>query len=143
MAQNLNEIMSTDVITIEASQSIQEAASMMKSKDIGSIPVVKNGELVGIITDRDITIRATADGDDTHASVEECMSTNLTVASPTTDPHEAANMMAEHQIRRLPVVENGKIVGMVAIGDLATQNIYENEAGEALSEISEKDHGLS
>ncbi|GAE24541.1 CBS domain protein [Halalkalibacter wakoensis JCM 9140] len=143
MAQNINEIMSKDVITIEANQSIQEAASMMKSHDIGSIPVTKNGELVGIITDRDITIRATASGDGTNVSCEECMSTNLTVASPSTDPHEAANMMAAHQIRRLPVVENGKVVGMVAIGDLATVNIYENEAGEALSEISEEHHDLT
>ncbi|WP_315615609.1 CBS domain-containing protein [Alkalihalobacillus sp. MEB130] len=143
MSQNLQDIMSKDVITVQADQTIQEAAEMMKSNDIGSIPVVRNGELVGIITDRDITIRATASGEDSHASVEECMSTNLTVASPSTDPHEAANMMAQHQIRRLPVVENGKIIGMVAIGDLATVNIYENEAGEALSDISEHHHDLS
>jgi CBS domain-containing protein len=138
MTQNLSEIMSKDIVTIDSEQSIQEAASLMKSHDIGSIPVVKNGELVGIITDRDITLRSTASGKDSHVSVEECMSTNLTVASPTTDPHEAAHMMAQHQIRRLPVVDNGQIVGMVAIGDLAVENIYENEAGEALHDISQK-----
>ncbi|GAE34304.1 CBS domain-containing protein [Halalkalibacter akibai] len=140
MTQNISDIMSKDVITINSDQSIQEAATLMKNHDIGSIPVVKNGELVGIITDRDITLRSTASGQDTHVAVEECMSTNLTVASLSTDPHEAANLMAQHQIRRLPVVDNGQIVGMVAIGDLAVENIYENEAGEALSEISEKDH---
>ncbi|ARK30678.1 CBS domain-containing protein [Halalkalibacter krulwichiae] len=140
MTQNISEIMSKDVVTINFDQSIQEAASLMKSYDIGSIPVVKNGQLVGIITDRDITLRSTASGKDSHISVKECMSTNLTVASPSTDPHEAANIMAQHQIRRLPVVENGQIVGIVAIGDLATENIYENEAGEALSEISEHHH---
>ena len=70
------------------------------------------------------------------------MSTNLVSVTPDTDIHEAARIMAQHQIRRLPVVENNKIVGMLAIGDLAVRNIYVNEAGDALSNISEPTRSL-
>ncbi|WP_100404957.1 CBS domain-containing protein [Bacillus solitudinis] len=137
MAQSLTNLMSTNVITVTPEQTIQEAASLMKQNDIGSIPVVENGQLVGIITDRDITLRATAEGNQTNESIRECMSTNITTASSSTDAHEAASMMAQHQIRRLPVVDNGQLVGMVALGDLALENVYQNEAGDALTNISE------
>ncbi len=137
MSQHLNEIMSRDVISVSPEQSIQEAASLMKQHDIGSIPVVENGQILGIITDRDIALRSTSAGKETTIPVRECMTSNPTVAEPTMDVHEAARIMSEQQIRRLPVVENGQLVGMVAIGDLATEQIYQNEAGEALSGISE------
>lgn len=141
MSQNLSEIMSKDVVFVSPNQSIQEAASLMKQHDVGSIPVVENGRVVGIVTDRDIALRSTSAGKETTIPVRECMTENPTVASPDTDVHEAARIMAEKQIRRLPVVENGQLVGMVAIGDLATEQIYQNEAGEALSSISENiDH---
>lgn len=138
MPQHLNELMSKDVITVSPQQSIQEAAALMKEHGFGSIPVVENGQLRGIITDRDITMRSTAEGNSANVPVQECMSTNLTVASSSMDAHEAAQMMADHQIRRLPVVDNGQLVGMIAIGDLAVEQVYQNEAGEALSDISHK-----
>ncbi|NEU32317.1 CBS domain-containing protein [bacterium LRH843] len=136
MPHKLNEFMSKDVVTVSPEQSIQEAASLMKQHNIGSIPVVDNGQIQGIITDRDIALRSTAQGDNASASVRDCMSTDLTVASSSMDVHEAARLMSEHQIRRLPVVDNGLLVGIVAIGDLANEQIYQNEAGEALSGIS-------
>ncbi|MBP3950391.1 CBS domain-containing protein [Bacillus suaedae] len=140
LTNNLTELMATDVITVTPDQSIQEAAILMKQHDIGSIPVIENKKLVGIITDRDITLRSTAEGKDTHIPIAQCMSTNLTVANPKTDINEAAAIMAEHQIRRLPIVDNGELVGIVAIGDLAIHTDLIDEAGVALSEISEHHH---
>jgi CBS domain-containing protein len=138
MANPLRNLMSSNVVAVTPEQSIQEAASLMSQYNIGCLPVVQNGQLAGVITDRDITLRSTATGGNGQTPVSQCMSsTSLVSGSPDMDAHEAAQLMAQHQIRRLPVVEqNGQVVGMVALGDLATQNIYANEAGQALSGIS-------
>ncbi|HET7656689.1 MAG TPA: CBS domain-containing protein [Bacillales bacterium] len=135
--QSLRELMSQNVVTVTPNQTLEQAASLMSQYNIGSLPVVENGRLCGVITDRDITLRSTAQGKDGNATVSECMSSNNIVsASPDMAPQEAAQLMAERQIRRLPVVDNGQIVGMVALGDLATQNVYASEASHALSSIS-------
>lgn len=135
--QSLSNFMSQDVVSVSPNQSLQEAASLMSKFNIGSLPVVENGKLKGIITDRDITLRSTAKGLDGQTPVSQCMSTqNLAQGNSKMDAHEAADMMSQRQIRRLPVVDNDQVVGMVALGDFATQNIYENEAGQALSGIS-------
>ncbi|RXJ01768.1 CBS domain-containing protein [Anaerobacillus alkaliphilus] len=136
MAQSINEIMTKNVVCVTPQQSIQECAQLMKQHNIGVIPVVENGQLQGIVTDRDITIRSTADGIGPNTPVSQCMTNNVTTASSTMDVHEVANIMAQQQIRRLPVVDNNQLVGMVAIGDLAETDIYQNEAGEALASIS-------
>ncbi|AQS60484.1 CBS domain-containing protein [Desulforamulus ferrireducens] len=129
--------MTRNVTTVTPEQSIQEAAQLMSQQNIGSLPVVKNGHCVGIITDRDIALRAVSQGHSPQSTtVGSVMSSGVVTASPEMDVHEAAHLMAEQQIRRLPVVENGQLTGIVALGDLATQNIYQNEAGEALSSIS-------
>jgi len=138
MAQNLREIMTSTVLTVNETQSVQEAAALMSEYNIGAIPVVNNsGKMVGIVTDRDITLRTTAQGQDANTPVSQVMTAQQIVqGTPDMDVHEAANLMAEQQIRRLPVVENGQIVGMVALGDLAAQDIYANEAEQALQSIS-------
>ncbi|HET7580343.1 MAG TPA: CBS domain-containing protein [Bacillales bacterium] len=137
MAQQLSELMSQNVVSVSPDQSLQEAASLMNQYNIGALPVVENGKLCGVITDRDITLRSTAQGKDGQTSVSECMSsTDLVSGRSDMDPHEAAQLMAQRQIRRLPVVDNDQVVGMVALGDLAAQNVYANEAGQALSGIS-------
>lgn len=135
---NVRELMTTDVRTSDVNSSIAEVAQSMKSLDVGSIPVCdNNNHVVGIVTDRDIVLRSVAEGGNTNnTTAQDVMTTNIVSVSPDTDIHEAANIMARHQIRRLPVIENGRIVGIVAIGDFATQNIYVNEAGDALSDIS-------
>ncbi|WP_096186428.1 CBS domain-containing protein [Evansella halocellulosilytica] len=140
MNQTIRNLMSNHVVSVSPQQSVQEAAALMEQHDCGAVPVVENGQVRGIITDRDITLRATAHGLQANSPVSECMSSNLTVADVNMDIHEAANMMAQQQIRRLPVVENNQLVGMLSIGDLATQNIYQNEAGQALSNISFPTH---
>jgi CBS domain-containing protein len=109
----------------------------MKKLNVGCIPVTENGRVVGIITDRDVVMRNVADGKTPeNTRVDEVMSKSLITATPDMDVHRAADMMAQNQIRRLPVLEKDRMVGIVSIGDLAVRNIYENEAGEALSSIS-------
>lgn len=131
-------IMTQDVATVNESQSIQEAAEIMSSKNIGSLPVVNDaGYMVGMITDRDITLRSTAQGEDAQTPVSEVMTAQQIVqAEPGMDVQQAAELMAQQQIRRLPVVENGQIVGMVALGDLAADYQHDSKAGEALTSIS-------
>jgi len=93
---------------------------------------------VGILTDRDIALRSTSKGlDPNNTKVDSVMSKDIITGSPQMDVHEAANIMKNKQIRRLPVVDNNQLTGMVSIGDLATTDIYQNEAGEALTGISE------
>jgi len=109
----------------------------MKELNVGVIPVCNNQDQpLGIITDRDIVLRGVVAGLDNSANASDIMSKGVISVTPDTHVHEAARIMGENQVRRLPVVENGKMVGIVAIGDLAVRNIYENEAGEALSNIS-------
>ncbi|AXF57785.1 CBS domain-containing protein [Salicibibacter kimchii] len=129
-------MMARNVVSIDPNQSIQEAAALMEQHHIGSLPVVQNGELMGIITDRDITLRSTAKGKDGHTHCSECMSREPVSGSPEMDAHEAALVMGDSQIRRLPIVENGELVGVVALGDFALNDIYANEAEQALAKIS-------
>ncbi|MTI47014.1 MAG: CBS domain-containing protein [Firmicutes bacterium] len=130
--------MTSNVSTVSMNSSIRDAANQMKSLNIGSIPVCDDSKRpVGIVTDRDIVIRNVSQGSDSNTSVNSVMSRNLVTVTPETDVHEAAKIMAQNQIRRLPVVENNQIVGVLAIGDLAIRDIYVNEAGDALSNISE------
>lgn len=138
MEQQIREIMTSTVFTINETQSIQEAGAVMSEYNIGSIPVVNNnGEMVGMITDRDITLRSTAQGEGTQTPVSQVMTAQQIVkATPDMDVHQAAQIMADQQIRRLPVVENGQVVGMVALGDMAVENQLNNEAEQALSSIS-------
>lgn len=133
----IKELMTTDVKTISPNDTVVKAASLMNDINVGSIPVVDNNKVVGILTDRDIVLRSVAQGKDPNQKVTDVMTTNVTYASPDMDVHKAADLMADKQIRRLPVVENDKLVGIVAIGDLAVESIFENEAGEALSDISQ------
>ncbi|WKB36611.1 CBS domain-containing protein [Terrilactibacillus sp. S3-3] len=138
MTQTLSQVMSKDVVCCSPDQTLKEAAQLMSQHNIGSIPVVENGELKGIITDRDITLRSAAKGkDDDKTTVADCMtSKSLVSGTPDMDVHQAADLMSQNQIRRLPVVDNNEVVGVVSLGDIATENQFQDEAGEALSSIS-------
>jgi CBS domain-containing protein len=138
MHQQLRNIMTSDVFTVSSTQSIQDAAKIMSDNNIGAIPVVdQNGSMVGIITDRDITLRSTAQGEAANTPVSEVMTAQKIVqGTPDMDVHEAVQLMSQQQIRRLPVTENGHVIGMVALGDLAVDSQYNNEAEQALSTIS-------
>ncbi|WP_430791092.1 CBS domain-containing protein [Virgibacillus flavescens] len=138
MTQQLRSYMTPNVYTVNETQTVQEAAAIMSDHNIGAIPVTNNnGQLVGILTDRDITLRTTAQGEAAQTPITQVMTAQQVVqGTPEMDVHEAAQLMANQQIRRLPVVENGQIVGMVALGDLASDAQLSNEAEEALSSIS-------
>lgn len=134
----LRDLMTTNVRTCQTKDTVVEAAKIMRSIDVGIVPVVERDKLAGVITDRDICLNVVAEGKDVNTTlIENCMTSSVITGTPDMDAHKAADLMADHQIRRLPVVEDGRLVGIVAIGDMATISIHENEAGHALSEISE------
>ncbi|WP_347552432.1 CBS domain-containing protein [Pseudalkalibacillus hwajinpoensis] len=136
---NLQNLMSKNIISVTPEQSIQEAAALMNQHNVGSLPVISNGQLCGIITDRDITTRATATGGGANSQVSQCMSDHIVSATANMSAEEAAALMAQNQIRRLPVVENNQVVGMVSLGDFATKTPDQQEAGPALSSISQNE----
>jgi CBS domain-containing protein len=134
----IKDVMTKSVASLNPEDTVERAAQMMKEYDVGSIPVCDGEKVVGILTDRDIALRNVAHGDNPRMqSVRDIMTSNPVVVSPTTDIHDAARIMSERQIRRLPIVENENLVGIVALGDLAVEPILGDDAGEALREISE------
>lgn len=135
----VRQLMSPAVVTITPEESASLAARLLTRHNLGSLPVCTyEGELVGIVTDRDIVTRCIAADQDPHrVTVRDIMTRELTVIAPGEDAKQAAKRMARSQIRRLPVVEEGKVLGMVSLGDLALAHRCEMEAAAALSEISE------
>jgi CBS domain-containing protein len=139
----VKDLMSTNISVVDINTPVSEVAKTMKNQNIGSVPVCKNGKVVGILTDRDIVIREIAEGKNTMASkAEDVMTTGVSTVSSSSDIHEAAKLMSDKQIRRLPVVDNGNLVGMLAIGDIAVRDKLVDNAGEALGQISESNHTL-
>jgi len=132
----IRDIMTNNVSTVAPNSTVNEAAQIMKNLNVGAVPVTNGTQPVGIITDRDIAIRNTATNGNINDQVQNCMSGNLVYGNPEMSVEEAAQLMAENQIRRLPIVENGNLVGIVALGDLAVQDKSDMEAGNALSSIS-------
>ena len=135
---NVREVMTSNPRTVLPTDSIQNAARIMREEDTGAVPVVETGgHLVGMITDRDIVIRAVADGALSSGPVTEAFTKDLVVATPDMSTRDAAKLMAEHQIRRLPVVDKDRLVGIVSLGDLAVKENKDSRTGETLEEISE------
>ncbi|WNQ13647.1 CBS domain-containing protein [Paenibacillus aurantius] len=135
----LKEIMTRDCVTVTLEDNVYEIAVKMKQHDIGFIPVVDGKQLIGVVTDRDLVVRGYAEKRSGSTAVKEVISEKTVTASPDMTVREAAELMAREQIRRLPIVENGELAGVVAIGDLAVRQKLEDEAGQALSRISEPD----
>lgn len=136
MAKTVRDAMTASVRTATSTETLADAARIMKSEDVGSVPVVDEGRLVGMLTDRDIAIRAVADGvDPTSLSVGEVASRDVVTVEPDQDLDEALALMARHQVRRLPVVEAGRLVGIVAQADVALA-AKDKEAGALLEDIS-------
>ncbi|MBS4193865.1 CBS domain-containing protein [Lederbergia citri] len=135
----IRDIMTKEVETCSLNDNVYEVAVKMKEEDVGVIPIVNNDKLVGVLTDRDIVLRCIAEKNPPSSKVEEIMSSHLVTVTPDTTTQEAAGIMAKEQIRRLPVVENGRLVGIVALADFAVRDLTDNQAKVALSEISEPD----
>lgn len=132
----VEELMTRDPVTLRPESTCSEAAAIMKSEDCGSLPVVKDGKLAGIVTDRDIVIRGVAGGKDpTHLAVSEIMTTGPITIAPDMKAEDASKLMSQKQVRRLPVVENGRLVGILTLGQLARHESA-TAAGETLKDVS-------
>jgi CBS domain-containing protein len=129
--------MTSNPCTIDAERSVAYAAKMMRDEDVGLAPIVEGDNLIGLLTDRDIATRVVAEGrDPDHVQIRDVASEQLITADPQQDLDEALRMMAKHQVRRLPVVEeDGRLVGVVAQADLAREG-DDSQTGQLVEEIS-------
>lgn len=134
----IREIMTTDVTTAELNTTLEEIATIMRHEDVGAVPILDDGELAGIVTDRDIVLRCVAEGRDPgECSAEDILTEGLVTVTPDQNVDDAAAIMSRNQIRRLPVLQNGKLVGMVSLGDIAVKESNDRVSGDALEDISE------
>jgi CBS domain-containing protein len=130
--------------TVGADASVQEVAQVMKSEDVGVVPVVEDGEPVGLITDRDLALRVLAEGEDPSRVRAGDVATRAPVAAtPDMKLSEARELMEEHQVRRLPVVKGRQLVGILSLGDVAWADASTREVGEALRAVSESESTIS
>ena len=137
MHKSIQEAMTPNPTTVEPMTTAQEAASIMKSDDIGSLPIVEGDKLAGVITDRDIAIRVVAEGRSADTPVSGIASKDIVTVDPQQTLEDAARLMAEHQVRRLPVVEeDGRLVGILAQADVA-QTGHDALTGETVQQISQ------
>jgi CBS domain-containing protein len=138
MGKGIREVMTSKLCSIDAEKPVAYAAKMMRDEDVGLAPIVEGDRLVGTLTDRDIAIRVVAEGRDPEStSVREVASTYLVTVDPQQDLDEALRLMAEHQVRRIPVVEeDGRLVGVVAQADIARQ-ADDRQTGEVVEQISQ------
>jgi CBS domain-containing protein len=136
MPAKVQDLMTSDPATITPDASVREAARLMMQNDVGPLPVVEGGKLVGIVTDRDLVVRVLADGRDPDATqLREAFSPNPITVSPEDDLETALALLAENQVRRVPVVEDERLVGIVAQADIARE-LESSRVGEVVEEIS-------
>jgi CBS domain-containing protein len=136
VGKSVKDAMTSEVTTAAPSLSLTEAAMLMKQEDVGSVPIVDGERLVGMLTDRDIVVRGIADGSDPHAiKAGDIASRDVVSVRPDDDLDEALRLMAQHQVRRLPVVDDGHLVGVVAQADVAHE-AKDKAVGQVVEEIS-------
>jgi CBS domain-containing protein len=135
----LKDVMTRNVEDIPPQASLKEAAEKMRSLDVGALPVCENDKLVGMITDRDIAVRAVAEGQDPNrAKVRDAMTNQMFYCYEDEDVQKAAKLMEEKQIRRLPVFDRSqRVCGIVSLGDIATRTHDEHLSAEVLEQVSE------
>jgi CBS domain-containing protein len=138
MGQSIRDVMTSNPCSIDADKSVAYAAKMMKDEDVGLAPIVEGDKLIGMLTDRDIAIRVVAEGrNPDQVTVREVASKQVVTIDPQQDLSEALRIMAKHQVRRLPVVEeDGRLVGVVAQADVAREG-DDTQTGELVQEISQ------
>ena len=136
MGKKIRDVMTASPQTVETSKTALDAAKCMKDADAGMIPVVDGGKLVGTVTDRDIVVRTLAEGKSPESTtVGEIASRDVITVEPDQELGDALGLMARHQVRRLPVVEGDRLVGVVAQADLA-RAADERQVGETVEQIS-------
>lgn len=134
----IQEIMTDKIIAVSQHEPVSHAARLMTRHNLGALPVCDDkGQLRGVLTDRDIVTRCVAaDMEPEDTKIREIMSRGIRTCSSRDDIHTALDFMSREQIRRLPIVDEGKLVGMVSLADLARSGMFSMEAAEALTEIS-------
>jgi CBS domain-containing protein len=133
MAQSINEVMTHDPRTVEASAPLKEAAEAMRDIDAGAVIVMDQGSMCGLVTDRDIVVRAIADGrDPSSTTVGDVATKDVKTLTPDSSVEDAIRIVREQNVRRIPVVQDGRPVGIVSIGDLA----IERDENSALADLS-------
>jgi signal-transduction protein with cAMP-binding, CBS, and nucleotidyltransferase domain len=132
MAKTVADVMTREPVTVESTRPVQEAARLMRQADTGALIVLQDGNVAGIVTDRDITVRVVAEGKGLETPVREACSEDLNAVAPDTSISQAVQVMRSNAVRRLPVVESGHPVGIVSLGDLA----MERDSDSALADIS-------
>ena len=139
LRMKIKEIMTTNVVSVNQNDTVKRAAELMKQHGIGAVPVcIDDQKVIGILTDRDIVLRSIAVGKDVNSlTVKDIMTLNPVTAAPDTDVHEAARIMSVKQVRRLPVVSNDRLVGIVSLGDVSVEPKLSDNAEQALKNISQ------
>jgi CBS domain-containing protein len=132
MTSHVKDLMTTDLATVDPHAPLVKAAKLMRDEDVGAVIVAENDELVGLLTDRDIAIRAVAEDRSPETEVQDIASKDLQTLKPDDDLDSAVELMRKQAVRRAPVVDNGKVVGIVSIGDLARTK----DRHSALADIS-------
>ncbi|WP_341922730.1 CBS domain-containing protein [Polaromonas sp. YR568] len=133
----VNDVMTRDVRTLTPSDTVTSAAKAMEELDVGVIPVCEGDKLLGMVTDRDIVVRAVAQGLDGNTPLAKVMSTDIRTARETDDLDTVLADMAASQIRRLPVLDGAeRLVGIISIGDIAVKGQDEEDVGQSLADIS-------
>ena len=123
--------------TVSSNDTVRAAAQVMQQEDTGAVPVVHDGRVLAVVTDRDIVVRVVAEGGSFSSPVGDIATKSVICVTPEMSTSEASELMSEHQIRRLPVVENDRLVGIVSIGDLAVKDGKDSRWGDTLQSISE------
>ena len=134
---HIRDVMTPNPRFVSPDDSIQNAARIMRDEDTGVVPVCDNGRAVGIITDRDIVVRALAEDGQLNRPVRDFATSGIISATPDMSTRDAAHLMSEHQVRRLPVLDGDRLVGIVSIGDLAVKEGKDGRVGDTLQHISE------
>ena len=131
------EIMTSAVTTAASDTSLRDVAALMREGDMGAVPIVDDGKLVGIVTDRDIVVRGVAEGKDASTPVAEAMTSEIFSVRPDDFVFEAIRLMGDNQVRRIPVVtDSGELAGIISMADIALEIEDQREIAEALEEIS-------
>jgi CBS domain-containing protein len=137
MGKSIRDLMTQNPRAVRPDDTVVDAARMMRDENVGSLPVVDSDRLIGMVTDRDVSVRVVAEGRDPgEVSVQEIASRNPVTAEATSDLNEALQLMARHQVRRLPVTEEGRLVGIIAQADVAGE-IGDKQTGRLVEAISE------
>ena len=141
MPKTVREVMTSKLCSIDTDKPVAYAAKMMRDEDVGIAPIVEGDRLVGVLTDRDIAVRVVAEGrDPEQVKVTEVASRDVVTLDPQQDLDEALRLMARHQVRRLPVVDEQRLVGMLAQADVASE-AKASKTGEVVEEISQRAGG--